>query len=428
MMVNFENHPCFNDKVRHKYARIHLPVAPRCNIQCNFCNRDFDCVNESRPGVTSGILSPKQAILYLDSVVERMPNLSVVGIAGPGDPFANPEETMETLRLVRAKYPEMLLCVASNGLNIIPYIPELAELKVSHVTITVNAVNSDVSSEIYSWVRYNKRIYNNIDGAKLLLQNQLEAIRKLKEYDITVKINSIIIPGKNTHHIPLLAEMMKELGADILNCIPLIPTKNTVFENVLEPTHNEVKRIRNEAEKFLPQMSHCRRCRADAVGLLGEEVTDKIVNDIRSFSELNETDIEFMNNVTSVRPYVAVASMEGVLVNQHLGEAERLLIYRRNGGSSDLVESRDTPLAGSGDERWKSLGKVLNDCNSIIVSGIGNKPKEILENSGLKTFVMEGLISEAVEGIFYGRNVNHLIKRCKTVCGQSCSGNSMGCG
>jgi nitrogen fixation protein NifB len=72
-------------------------------------------VNESRPGVTTGVLSPDQAMMYLDTVFAQKKNISVVGIAGPGDPFANPEETMETLRLVREKYPDMLLCIASNG-------------------------------------------------------------------------------------------------------------------------------------------------------------------------------------------------------------------------------------------------------------------------------------------------------------------------
>ena len=103
--MDLSNHPCFNAKVRGKFGRVHLPVAPRCNIQCNYCDRKYDCVNESRPGVTSAVLTPRQAMTYLDFVLEKVENISVVGIAGPGDPFANPEETMETLRLVREKYP-----------------------------------------------------------------------------------------------------------------------------------------------------------------------------------------------------------------------------------------------------------------------------------------------------------------------------------
>ena len=32
-----EQHPCFNDEAHDSKGRIHLPVAPKCNIQCNFC-------------------------------------------------------------------------------------------------------------------------------------------------------------------------------------------------------------------------------------------------------------------------------------------------------------------------------------------------------------------------------------------------------
>ena len=37
--IDFSNHPCFSKDAHKKYGRIHLPVAPRCNMQCNFCNR-----------------------------------------------------------------------------------------------------------------------------------------------------------------------------------------------------------------------------------------------------------------------------------------------------------------------------------------------------------------------------------------------------
>ena len=55
-------HPCFNAAVKGECGRVHLPVAPKCNILCNYCNRKFDCVNESRPGVTSAVLTPRQAV------------------------------------------------------------------------------------------------------------------------------------------------------------------------------------------------------------------------------------------------------------------------------------------------------------------------------------------------------------------------------
>ena len=121
--MNINNHPCFNPDVRHKTGRIHLPVAARCNVQCNFCNRKYDCANENRPGVSTTVLSPQQAEKYLDHILGQVPNIAVVGIAGPGDPFANVKETMETLERIHSHYPDKLLCLSSNGLYLPDYIP-----------------------------------------------------------------------------------------------------------------------------------------------------------------------------------------------------------------------------------------------------------------------------------------------------------------
>ena len=48
-----KNHPCYSEEAHHHFARMHVAVAPACNIQCNYCNRKYDCSNESRPGVVS---------------------------------------------------------------------------------------------------------------------------------------------------------------------------------------------------------------------------------------------------------------------------------------------------------------------------------------------------------------------------------------
>lgn len=289
MSLKIENHPCFNDASRHTFGRIHLPVAPKCNIQCNYCNRKFDCMNENRPGVTSKILSPKQAMHYLDQAMELSPNIAVVGIAGPGDPFANPEESMETLRLVRAKYPEMLLCVATNGLDLLAWIDELARLQVSHVTITINALDPEIGAQIYSWVRHNKKMYRDQDAAKLLIDKQIEALKRLKEAGVTAKVNSIIIPGINDTHVIDVARKVAELGADILNCMPYYSTTETFFENIAEPSPGMVKEIQNATRKYLPQMEHCARCRADAVGIIGEINSSEMMHKLAEAAALPQS-------------------------------------------------------------------------------------------------------------------------------------------
>lgn len=418
MPIDINRHPCFNGKIRHQYGRIHLPVAPRCNVQCNFCNRKYDCANETRPGVTSSVLSPTEALNYLDKALAIQPNLAVVGIAGPGDPFANPVETMETLRLVRAKYPEMILCLASNGLGIGPYIDEIAELNVSHVTITISAVDPAIGAKVYAWVRDNdkKFVYRKEEGAAFILERQLDAVRRLHAHGILVKVNAILIPGVNITHIRKIAQTVSEAGADLFNVMPLIPVPDTPFGDLETPSPKTVRTARNSAAEYIELMTHCTRCRADAVGLLGEKNSEAFNKCMEAAKKINQ----------ETRPRVAVATIEGALVNLHLGEAQTLWIYEQREGEVHFVEQRKTPARGNGNARWSEMSSLLDDCRAVLVNGVGPTPREILEKSGMMVIEMEGLISDAVENVYAGREIRS--PKRETRCGDACGGNGGGCG
>lgn len=78
--------------------------------------------------------------------------LSVVGIAGPGDPLANPEQTFDTFARVKRYVPDVSLCLSTNGLTLYRHVDEILELGIRHVTITINAIDADVGQHIYPWV------------------------------------------------------------------------------------------------------------------------------------------------------------------------------------------------------------------------------------------------------------------------------------
>jgi nitrogen fixation protein NifB len=424
--LDFSKHPCFNKEAHNKYGRIHLPVAPRCNIQCNFCNRKYDCMNESRPGVTSGVLKPEQAVAYLAEVVAQRPEIAVMGIAGPGDPFANPEETMETLRLTRERFPDMMLCLASNGLGIAPYIKELATMNVSHVTITITAVDPKIGAKIYAWVRDEKMPLRGIAAASLLIERQLAAVRELKARGIVVKVNSIIIPGINDTHIPEIARVVGEMGVDIMNCMPLVPVAGAEFEELPAPDSMMTARVRLQSGQHLPQMVHCARCRADAVGLINETMSGEQMETLTRFSR---STIELGRK----RPYVAVASREGALVNMHLGEAAAVLIFGRDETTSSgfkFIEIRRSPEPGNGTSRWSELADMLHDCRAFLVNAAGPKPKASLEERGIEVIEMEGLIEEGLTAIYSNQPIPSTLKKRFTSCGAgtSCKGTGTGCG
>jgi nitrogen fixation protein NifB len=422
MTLDLTRHPCFNEAARQTAARIHLPVAPRCNVQCNFCDRRFDCLNESRPGVTSAVLTPQQAVYYLDRAIEKSPAIRVVGIAGPGDPFASPDETLETLKLVRSRYPEMLLCVASNGLEVAAHAGALAGLQVSHVTLTVNAIDPEIGARIYAWVRAGIRVLRGADAAALLLERQIAAIVELKRHGIVVKINTIVMPGVNDEHAAEVAREVSALGANIMNCIPMYPVSGTPFESLGELDHGKLAALRSQTAEFMPQMQHCTRCRADAVGLLGEAQNSELI-------ELLQATAAGPANPYERRPYVALASHEGVLINQHVGEATRFWVFEpQSGGPPRLVETRDAPEPGSGATRWYDLAELLHDCKAVFASAVGQTPRRVLEQHGIRVIEAVGVASDAIAAWNSNGQVPRGMQKLFQGCGRGCAGPGTGCG
>ncbi len=428
-MKDTSKHPCFNKGAAGKSGRVHLPVAPQCNIKCNYCNRKYDCVNESRPGVSSAVLKPFQAAEYMDKVLEKAPYISVAGIAGPGDPFANAPEVLETMRLLKEKHPDLIFCLSSNGLNVPFYLDEIAALGVTHMTITMNAVDPAIGAKLYSWVKDGKIIYQGEQAAKLLFNRQVEAIKGLKARGITVKVNTIIVPSVNDKHIEEVSKFVASLGVDIQNLIPLKPSEGTPFVNLPEPSHDMVAALRQVAGVHVKQMTHCQRCRADAVGLLTDDKsTTELCGTLRACAALKPLTMDHPLKVEKPRPYIAVATREGMLINLHLGEAERFQIWGMVGGKLSVIEERQAPKAGCGPKRWEQLAATLHDCRAVLASAMGEQPRITLEKHGLNGYVCSGFIEEALNTAMSGGDMTVYKARKAGIGGSCCGGTGLGCG
>lgn len=261
-------HPCYDERAHKRYGRVHIPVAPKCNIACGFCDRKVSqYYHTSRPGVAGKIVKPSQAIKYVRDAVAREPATRVIGIAGPGDPLYN-EETFETFRLLQKEFPGQSLCVCTNGLLLPERLGDLLDAGVRSITVTVNAVDPAIGAKINSRIRYKGRLVRGVDAAKLLHKNQLDGIKKAVDSGALVKVNTILIPEINMGHIPAIARKMKSLGVPIMNIMPLIPCGR--FKRMQRPTCEQLQAARDEAEKFIPQFRACRQCRADACGVPGK--------------------------------------------------------------------------------------------------------------------------------------------------------------
>ncbi len=384
-------HPCYNEEAHHHYARMHLPVAPKCNIQCNYCNRRYDCSNESRPGVTSKVLTPKQAADKVGFVLEKIPNLKVLGIAGPGDPLAN-EETFETLRLIKERYPDLTACMSTNGLMLAKRAQELYDLNVRFMTVTVNAITADVGERIYSTVLWDGKRLTGRAAAERLIMNQKEGIRICAELGMAVKINIVMIPGINDKHIPDIVKEVKNLGAYIVNILPLIPVAGTKFENRSAPTPSERKAMMDLCSNDARMMRHCKQCRADAIGMLDNDRSAEFDEEPGCAVGCGQAK-ERLPNVIFEMPdkeevLVAVATADGQKVDSGFGNAIRFRIYASDGKTVRFIRDVDTPedkpvVGQDHKDRILALVSILDGCRAVAVSEIGHMPENVLLSKGI---------------------------------------------
>jgi nitrogen fixation protein NifB len=268
------NHPCLG-RAPHK-GRLHLPVSPACNIKCRFCTRAFNA-RENRPGVTRSVLPVEEAMDIVAQAVDLCPEISVVGIAGPGDSLAT-NHALRCFARIRDEHPELLGCLSTNGLMLPERAAEIARSGVNSVTVTVNAVDSAIQAQIVEWIVLDGRRLGGAAAAAALTDRQLTGIRLLAGLDVLVKINTVLIPAINGAHIGEIARVTAEAGAALINIIPLIPQGD--FAHWPEPDCADLQQARTDAERWLPVFRHCQHCRADACGLLGRDLSAQLYRDV----------------------------------------------------------------------------------------------------------------------------------------------------
>lgn len=408
-------HPCYSEDAHHHYARMHVAVAPACNIQCNYCNRKYDCANESRPGVVSELLTPEEAAHKVLVIGGKIPQMTVLGIAGPGDPLANPKQTFRTFELVAEKAPDIKLCLSTNGLMLPNHVQHIKNLNIDHVTITINMVNSKIGAKIYPWVRYQRKRWKGEEAAQILYERQMEGLEALKEADILCKVNSVMIPGINDEHLVEVDETIRSKGAFLHNIMPLIsaPEHGTYFglNGQRGPTPKELKILQDKCSGNMKMMRHCRQCRADAVGLLGEDRSQEFTKDkfltmspeydsktrlkIHSDIEKAQKAIKtaklqrtIKNKQRGETILIAVATKGSGLVNQHFGHAKEFQIFEVDGVDVKFVGHRKVDhycQGGYGEKATlDNIITAIKDCKAVLASKIGDCPQEMLYNVGIE--------------------------------------------
>jgi nitrogen fixation protein NifB len=207
------------------------------------------------------------------------------------------------------------------------------------------------------------------------------------------------------------------------------------------PTPVELQALQDACAGDMAMMRHCRQCRADAVGMLGEDrgsefTLDKIAGlDIDYAAAMQrraavhaaiETDraaaqrehggatfvsvTRLKTRRQETRPVrIAVASSGGGLINQHFGHAREFLIYEASAADVRLVGVRKVDLYCSGRDTCgdaelalQQTLRALEGCAAVLCSRIGFEPWGALEAAGIQPNGEHALepIAEAVAAVY----------------------------
>lgn len=298
------------------------------------------------------------------------------------------------------------------------FIDIIQKLGIRHVTVTMNAIDPVIGSRIYAHVRYKGITYRGEEAAALLIRQQLEGIALLTARGILCKINSVHIPEVNGEHLKEVAGTVHRLGAFSHNIMPLILSPGSHYSKLdfRTPTLEETDRVQKASSAIMPVMRHCRQCRADAVGLIGSDLsqTPEVLQAQGSYTAGQRRDIRNqlaagmkqtaaaaqiqIQEQRSGAVRVAVATRGSNVINQHFGHAKEFMIYDVLRGKVRLAGVRKVQAYCNGTRECgpplSEAVEMLKDCSLLLCSGIGEAPARELRQSGVIPLVRKGDINE----------------------------------
>ncbi len=113
---------------------------------------------------------------------------------------------------------------------------------------------------------------------------------------------------------------------------------------------------------------------------------------------------------------IAVASSDGIVVNQHFGHADQFLIFDVMGdGSFRFIETRTVePVCSYGDHDDRKLIENLQkfqDCKYLLVSKIGTGASTQAERLGITPMALPDMIEESIRKVISFEQIQNLLER-----------------
>ncbi len=112
---------------------------------------------------------------------------------------------------------------------------------------------------------------------------------------------------------------------------------------------------------------------------------------------------------------IAVASSDGIVVNQHFGHADKFLIFEVNGSDYNFTEIRTVePVCSYGNHDGRKLTENLQkiqDCKYLLVSRIGAGASTQAERLGITPIELPNIIEESIRKVISFEQIQNLFER-----------------
>lgn len=181
----FDNH-------QRPLSYVRLAVTDRCNLRCFYCMPE-----EGIRYVAKKELLSFEEIERLVRLLASM-GISKVRLTG-GEPFVR-NDLMKLLRTLVGIAGVEQVHLTTNGVLTAPHVPELKQLGIRSVNLSLDTLDRKRFHEITRRDEFD-RVWNSFEA--------------LLQHEIPVKINAVVMDGKNTEDIIPLAALTRDLPISV---------------------------------------------------------------------------------------------------------------------------------------------------------------------------------------------------------------------
>ena len=180
------------DNHGRKINYVRLAVTDRCNLRCFYCMPE-----EGNEWLARKELMSYEEMVRICSLLVSM-GVDKIRITG-GEPFVR-KDIMHLLTALSGLSGLKALNITTNGVLTAPYVPELKKLGIRSVNLSMDTLDRN---RFFAITRRDE------------FPKVMETMEQLLKHDIDVKLNAVVMDGRNTNDIIPLVELTKDLPVSV---------------------------------------------------------------------------------------------------------------------------------------------------------------------------------------------------------------------